>query len=411
MPRLLCVFLLLFCLVASAQDTEVTVTSVSVWIRATDKSGKPVSGLQETDFQVFEDGKKVTSTCFEEASFSTEEPPALSEPLQSEPFVDPNRKQIVFLMDVWNTSQTEFLHLKGKADEFLQQISKNWDITLASLLPGMIHFDVENSRDGAVIQAALEKMSANPTRDLTSLNNRRDLGMALAVARRMPRKDPKVVDQLCGLARGYALKEKELSFDWMNSLKQLDQYIQKQPPETHKVILFFSGGISSNPGKPYFDMVRESEVMKEYIRDEFDIRREFPSCEDEGGLDLQKQLKKLVGQLNRYNVTFYTVSSRGPINDMLETVREADARYNISDLDFLKDYQDFLALVADETGGVYFGNSLNFKRGFDAILADLNHQYLICYRPPEHKEQGHHSIKVKVKPSGIKLRHREGYYD
>ena len=61
-------------------------------------------------------------------------------------------------------------------------------------------------------------------------------------------------------------------------------------------------------------------------------------------------------------------------------------------------------------GGVYFGNSLNFKRGFDAILDDLNHQYLICYKPPEHKKEDP-SIEVKVKQPGVKIRYREGYYE
>jgi VWFA-related protein len=414
MARIFCVLLVFFCGPAFAQDTEVTITNVSVWVRATDKSGKPATGLQQSDFQIFEDGKAVTQTCFEEANFPLEAPQIQTEPpasSESQPVADANRKQIVFVMDLYNTSQAEFLHLKSKANEFLQQISKNWDISLISMLPGLLHVDVENSQDGKAIQEALDKMSANLQRDIDSLKNRRDLGVALAAARGMPRKDPRIINELCGRAREYAILEKKMSFDWMNTLKQLDHYIQKQPEGTHKVVLLFSGGISSNPGKPYFDLIRESPVMAEYVTDERDIQMEFPSCDDEGGRDLQKELKKLVSYLNRYNMTLYTVSSRGPINAMLDTVRERDARITREDLDFLKDYQDFLALMADETGGVYFGNSLNFKRGFDQILTDLNHQYLICYKPPEHPEAGHHEIKVKMKKSGIKVRYREGYYD
>ena len=414
MVRISSALFVLFCVVAFAQDTEITVTNVSVWVRATDKSGNPVLGLQQSDFQVLEDGKTVTPTCFEEASFAVDAPQTQTQitvSAESEPVPDLERKQIVFVMDLYNTSQAEFLFLRKKADEFLLQVSKNWDITLISMLPGLMHTDVENSQDAKAIQEAMSKMSANLQRDIDSLNKRRDLGMLLAQARGMRKKDARVIEQICGKAREYAIAEKIMSFDWMNTLKQLDRYIQKQPTGTHKVVLLFSGGISSNPGKPYFDLVRESPLMAEYVQDEFQVRREFPSCDDEGGLDLQKELKKLVSHLNRYNMTFYTVSSRGPINDMLETVREADARITREDLDFLKDYQDFLGLMADETGGVYFGNSLNFKRGFDAILTDLNHQYLICYKPPQHSEPGHHEIQVKMKKSGIKVRHREGYYD
>ena len=46
---------------------EVTVTSISVWIKATDSSGKPIEGLTAADFEVKEDGKKVEITCFEES--------------------------------------------------------------------------------------------------------------------------------------------------------------------------------------------------------------------------------------------------------------------------------------------------------------------------------------------------------
>jgi VWFA-related protein len=414
MFRLFCAFFLIFCLIASAQDYEVTVTTVSVWIRATDKSGKPIVGLKQSDFEIFEDGQKVIPTCFEEANFTIAPETQSVQIPQSQPgqTSDPNRKQIVFLMDLYSTSQTEFLVLKKKAMEFLDQLSKNWDVTLVSQIPGTIHIDVENSQDAKVIQEALDKMTANMMRDLDAINNRRDLTTLLQRARGF-RKDqiPKVIDELCNHARGLALNEKIRSKEWMESLKHLDSYVKKQDPGTHKVVLFFSGGISSNPGKQYFDMVRDSDFVRENVQDDFQMRREYPSCDDEGGLDLQKYLKKLIGQLNRYNVTFYTVSSRGPINDLLETVRESDRKFNIHDLDFLKDYQDYLGLVADETGGVYFGNSLNFKRGFDAILDDLNHQYLICYKPPNHKKEDHHSIEVKVKQPGIKIRYREGYYD
>ncbi len=51
---------------ASAEDYEVSVTTVNVWIRATDGSGNAMTGLQMSDFEIFEDKKKMTPTCFEE---------------------------------------------------------------------------------------------------------------------------------------------------------------------------------------------------------------------------------------------------------------------------------------------------------------------------------------------------------
>ena len=397
-----------------AQDEEITVTNVNVWVKITDQAGKPVTGLSQGDFEIYEDGQRVGPSCFEEVGFPAADPGAgdARETDEQKP-EDPDRttKQIVFLFDLANTSQTELLHLKKKASEFMEQLSVNREITLVALIPGMIQAQVENTNDPLVLQAALDRMTANPHRDIETLNRRRELSTATKRAERLPRKEPRVVSEICELANAFAMNEKELSLKWMESLKDFDRYIKKQSPESHKVVLFFSGGISSNPGRQYFEIVRNSNLMKEYTRDEMDVLREFPECEDEGGYDLQKDFKKLVGQLNRYNITFYTVGSRGPINDLLDTVRERDRTFHIKDLEFLKDYEDFLALIADETGGLYFGNSLNFKRGFDAIQADLNHQYLLCYTPPSHTKQGHRSIKVKVKKPGVKIRHRSGYFD
>jgi VWFA-related protein len=82
------------------------------------------------------------------------------------------------------------------------------------------------------------------------------------------------------------------------------------------------------------------------------------------------------------------------------------------DLDFARDYQDSLSHIAQETGGLSFQNSQNFKVGFDSVLTDLNHQYLLCYRPPDHKKQGqYHSIKIVSKRPGVNIRHRLGYED
>ena len=387
-----------------AQDEEVTVTTVTVWVKATDKSGKPVTGLTQADFEIYEDDKRVQASCFEESAVTTPpaEPASFSSPSAS--------KQIVFLIDQYNTSQQEFLFIKKKTGEFLSDLAKNWNVSLVSLVPGLIHAHVENSRDFAALTSELERISANPSRDIDVIIKRRELSTILRNFQQVRRKSPQMIGEACNLARDYALQEKELSMQWLDSLRKFDDYIKKQPPESHKVVLFFSGGISSTPGKQYFDLVRNSDLVQDMIGDEFNLAREFPECSYEEGYDLQNEFKKLVGQLNRYNVTFYNVSSRGPVNQLVDTIPEG-RRLRSDDLQFLQEYQDFLAVMAQETGGVYFGNSLNFKKGFDAILNDLNHQYLLCYTPPAHKKSGYHSIKVKTKKSGVKLRYRDGYLE
>src|SRR5688572_9063542 len=49
---------------------EVTVKEVMVWVKATDGSQKAVAGLTQADFEIFEDGKKMVATCFEETELA-----------------------------------------------------------------------------------------------------------------------------------------------------------------------------------------------------------------------------------------------------------------------------------------------------------------------------------------------------
>jgi VWFA-related protein len=409
--RLAFFFIVVLAIHAVAQEFEVTVTTVTVWVRATDKSGKPVTGLTQADFEISEDGKRVEASCFEEAALNTTSPAASEQatPPATESGPGPS-KQIVFLIDQYNTSQQEFLFIKKKVTEFLENLAEYWNVSLVHLVPGLIQVSVENTREAGLLQSELERISANPGRDIAVIQKRRELSTVLRRFHQIPRKNPEMISESCNLAREYALEEKSVSLQWLHSLKQFDGYIKKQPPESHKVVLFFSGGISSSPGKQYFDLVRGSDLVRDMVGDEYNLERDYPECSYEEGYDLQNEFKKLVGQLNRYNITFYNVSSRGPVNLLLDTIPEG-RQLKASDFQFLQEYQDFLAVMAQETGGLFFGNSLNFKKGFDGILNDLNHQYLLCYKPPVHKKQGYHSINVKSKKSGVKLRYRSGYFD
>lgn len=404
-----------FFFVSIAQDYEVTVTIVTVWVKATDKSGKPVTGLTQDDFEILEDGKKVTLTCFEESMLSSEfrAQPGAESPTNDSTEIDPagsssSRKRVVLLIDLSNTSQAEYLHLKKRTDEFLEQLSEQWDVSVVVLISGLIEVEIESTSDAFEIQSALDQLQANMKRDMEAVQNRRLV--ADRVNSPAPQ-NPRSITEGCLLAREFAHQEKRESRLWLESLRQFDKYLGKQPQENHTVVLFLSGGISSNPGRQYFDVVRNSNLARKLVPEDWDFTREFPECDYETGSDLQKEFRKLVGKLNRYNITFYTINSRGPINDLLETVRERDRRIHSSDLQFLKEYQDFLVLMADDTGGIHFENSSNFQAGFDAILRDLDHQYLLCYRPPEHKKESHHSIQVTLKKPGIKLRYRSGYFD
>jgi VWFA-related protein len=115
--------------------------------------------------------------------------------------------------------------------------------------------------------------------------------------------------------------------------------------------------------------------------------------------------------MTKSNITIYSINTRGIYSGESDP-RHEDYWFVTNDPTVQMDYQDSLASIATETGGLSFLNTSNFAKAFDGIVSDLNHQYLICYRPPDHKNRGeYHNIRVTCSRKDVHLRYRQGYVD
>jgi len=177
------------------------------------------------------------------------------------------------------------------------------------------------------------------------------------------------------------------------------------------VVAFVSGGLNTDPGRRYFDLVNNYLNRTAAAIDPADFMIKSGSPTKENNFDLQRLVDSSIGKLNRYNITLYSINTRG-LDSSGPDVTKADPNYAKLDTNLIKDYQDSLSQMAEETGGTSFQNSQNFKNGFNSLLDDISHQYLVCYRSPDHKKgEKYHSIKVTSKKPGLKLRYRQGYVD
>ncbi len=238
--------------------------------------------------------------------------------------------------------------------------------------------------------AVLQQLQANPDRDLRLLKNERDLQDILGVGG--GKSD--TISQAFRQAKTYALQDKQMSKISLEAMESFANYLQNFNRNDHLVILYISGGINSDPARHYLEVMQRLTGME-------GNPTTFPEGMSETDFDIVKEVKQSVGRLNKANITVYTINTRGMY------VWDSD---RVRDDQFTQDYQDSLVQIARETGGVAFLNSQNFKVGFDQILTDLNHQYLLCYNPPEHKKaQEYHKIRVEVKKPDVKVRYRQGY--
>jgi VWFA-related protein len=434
---------------SAGQDYEVAVTTVNVWVKVVDSSGKPVQGMKKEEFEIFEDGKKMNSECFEEFAISSFDDPDQSVQASSGKSIAPQNisRRFVLFLDLFNTTHVEFERVRPKMDEFLDQISKlNWELMLVAYLPsGKLGVISPFTHDFVRIRALLDQAKGNFQRDQRIARNESEILDTLSVIK--VQKDAPDQEQTDNgtealtfgsrserttttssnisqhyfelavgnayrQAQGFASQEKQASEHSFGALESFGEYYSSRlNSKDHTVILFVSGGINADPGRHYFDFINNFVSRQGENLNTVDFSALYTGSIRENNFDLEEQIRKGIGKLNRYNMTLYAINTRG-VTQPGPDITKMESTNSQVDFNFARDYQDSLAHIAQETGGLSFQNSQNFKIGFDNVLTDLNHQYLLCYRPPDHKKQAqYHSIKIISKRAGVNLRHRLGYED
>jgi VWFA-related protein len=359
---------------SSENDYRVQVTSVSVWIKALRSDGNPVTGLTASDFKVYEDGEKVPIDCFEEENASHTESSSALPP-----------QKFVLLLDLYNTTPIEYARVKPQLQRFILSLyGKNHEVMLAAVLPNR-HVGVicPFTRDLARVRILLNKASANPMRDV--MIDRKYDELFRMYEQSEGDSYTESVTEVAHLVESLANQEKEESKFSLSALESLASYLNSDSRK-HIVMLLLSGGFSTDPGRRFYEVADRLSlrVLNNDPLKSLAFKR--------SNFDFENELRRTVGKLSRSNVTIYTVDTRGVVRR--------------------KEYQDSLIEIADETGGLSFYNSSNFKEGFTRVLQDLRHQYVVCYSPPSNQKSGvYHSIKVACKKPDIDLRYRNGYFN
>lgn len=362
------------------QDYEVSVTYVNVWVKATDDKGNAIQGLKQEDFKVFENDVEVPITCFEEVKISEEA--AAQKPSEENA---PVSERFVLYLDLLNTTPREYQAIKPGLKQFLDNLSRrNTEVMVAGLLPtGKLGIFAPFTKEFIKLKMLIDKAPANASRDTAEQGRHRELMHIMEGAGADP------VDALragYSAARSYAEADQNISEFTLHALESFAQHMIDQDFGGHLIILYVSGGFSADPGRDYFDEV--DDLAKDSVEEEEMITY---SNERNFNFDFKKEMQKSIGKMNRLNVTISTLDTQG--------------------MGSSTDKREALQQVADETGGISFSNSQNFKEGLKSILKDFEHQYILCYVPPAKQKPGYKKIKVVTKQPDVNLRYRQGYSD
>lgn len=359
-------------------EYEVTVNTVTVWVKATDDKGNPVTGLKQEDFSVFEDETSVAPTCFEEMSTENGIPASAAKE---------SPRRFVLFLDLYNTTPTEYLEVKPFLQDFIRTLyGKNVEMMLAALMPTQkLGVVAPFTKDLNRIRLLLNQATANSLRDVTIERKYDELIRVFEGAAGDTIED--LVSQAANDVETLAMQEQAESLMTLHSIENFASHVGSQQHGEQVIMLYVSGGFSAEPGRRYYEIIDRIAERRSFN----DVLKFYSQRKSTFNFD--KELEKSIGSLSRSNVAVYTIDTRGIV------IRR-------------KEYQDSLIGMAHETGGLAFYNSKNFETGLSDVLKDISHQYVICYSPPPHAQKGQfHKIRLETSKPGLQLRYRLGYFE
>jgi len=299
----------------------------------------------------------------------------------------------VLFLDLYNMLPQQYGSVRPALEEFVDTLGTGKrEVMLAALLPnGKSGVFAPFTRDVSSIRSLLEKAPANSKE--TDFRKRREEQVRAAVGSisgLSKAGDERLQERIFSgfqKANSFAAEEKMASELALHAMETMGMYLRNLNSGEHAVLIYVSGGFSNDPGRHYYDIVDRvaEDAQSPDIRNMSSQARSI-------NFDFKEELQKSIGRLNRSNVTLYTIDASGQSQE--------------------KDYQESLRQIAEETGGLAFSNSQNFKVGLESVIQDVDHQYVLSYPTPNHsKANGYHKIKVECKNKDVKLRYRQGYLD
>src|ERR1043166_6498443 len=126
-------------------------------------------------------------------------------------------------------------------------------------------------------------------------------------------------------------------------------------------------------------------------------------------MDSEQLLRDVYDEANKNNVALYTVDPRGLATGEFDV---SDGNVDLqTDRQYFNQSLDTLRTLAVETDGRAIINRNDLAGGMKQVVSDVSAYYLIGYNSLQTKADGKfHEIKVRVKRPGVQVRARKGYW-
>ena len=368
---------------------------VQIDVIVTDKSKQLVRGLKREDFELLDNGKPqtITNFVFEDSQASgAESNTPEARPAARSLAPGELKRVLAFVVDTLHMKHENVYATRKMLDEFVDHQLQPGDLVLILPTAGGSGLLQQFTADRRLLKQAIARL--HPVYYTTQSTPRRTLDARNPSMRqerpgfnRVPGALSMPDVGLGSYGRDYDPLEQA---DIHSTLKTLDEMIK---------------AMGKVPGRKLGVFI--SEGMRLYAT------------------GTESDLQETINRAARANVVFYSIDPRGldpaiagtdedlsAIADALGvSVGEAVSMVSrAKELD-LRESQDSLKLIAYDTGGTFFGNSNDIKRGLDNMLDQNAAYYMLGFQPDGRAWDGKfHKVKVAVRNRpDLTVTYRKGY--
>ena len=399
---------------------SVDVEVVNIDVQVTDRQGAPITGLQLSDFQVFEHGQRVEPVNFYEVV--TEDPDATA-PIWLVLYFDqhnmlsPNRDRALAELEADVPSVLEDRRVRimvaahDQSPRVLQGFTRNWGSIRSALLRLKGQETVGDARDGLRRSAQLSVTDAFQRMRGSDRLDRQNAALA--------------IDALLGQMRNYA---REIYADSESSFEALGNFVRTLAwLEGRKALIYVSDGVAERPLGTLMEHVQDllsGGASNAGALVETRLGGQAGGTPGTGGpFDrdtsmevgrLQQEVEQyratatiraIVAEANTYGVTLF--AAKPPPGDAASSARRSKGRGSLLEI---SDHREALHALAEGTGG--FARTGGAKLGgvLPQALGGMQSYYSLGLSSADKVEGEFTAIEIKVKGGrGVNANYRQSY--
>ena len=368
---------------------EVTVTLKLIHVYVTDKEGKPVTDLTQSDFELYDNRKPVEITEFEKHILTLPEKKAQKiEPApRSETPSRMNRKFFLFFDFAFNDAWG-ILKSKKAALYFIDtQLHPTDEV-------GVISY---SARKGLTLHEYLTTDYQKVRQIVEGLGLRNVFGRAERLEDVCSGAIEQVSPEDLKLNKSSGLLGTEIK-RWKKNIRMAEKKAYKHDVSRFcSEIIKFARSLIYIPG--YKHIIFFSKGVADFILYGRRLTELFDSREERyGSVSLRTIYEGMTKELAASNSAVYAVNVEGP-----------KLRISPESRDMMGDSS--LRQLSNTTGGKYFSNSMDYKKAIEQIQRVTSSYYVLGYYIDEKWDGKYHKIKVKVKRKGYKVFGQRGYFN